>query len=158
MSKGEKMASKYYEDFVVGEVIKHLPGRTITEMDNVLFCALTMNPQPLHMDEEFAKKTEFGGRIVNSLLTMAVSIGLSVTDTTLGTTIANLAFEKVEFPAPVRHGDTLYAETEVIDKRESRSRSDAGIVFFEHRAKNQKGELVMKCRRVALMKKKPRTE
>lgn len=149
------MLGKYYEDFVVGEVIKHFPGRTITEMDNVLFCALTMNLQPLHVDEEFAKKTEFGERIVNSLLTMAVSIGLSVTDTTLGTTIANLAFEKVEFPAPVKHGDTLHVETEVVDKRESRSRSDAGIVFFEHRTRNQRGEIVMECRRAALMKKKP---
>jgi acyl dehydratase len=119
----------------------------------VLFSCLTMNPQPLHLDEEFAKRTEFGARLVNSLLTLGILVGLSVGDTTLGTTVANLGFEKTEFPKPVFHGDTLYAETEVMEKRESRSRPDAGIVFFEHRAKNQRGEMVASCRRAALMKK-----
>jgi acyl dehydratase len=113
-----------------------------------------MNPQPLHLDEEFAKTTEFGARLVNSLLTLGIMVGLSVGDTTLGTTVANLGFEKTEFPKPVFHGDTLYAETEVVETRESRSRPDAGIVFFEHRAKNQRGEIVAHCRRAALMKKK----
>jgi acyl dehydratase len=148
------MAGKYFEEFRVGEVFTHQPGRTVTEMDNVLFTCLSMNPQPLHLDEEFAKQTEFGARLVNSILTLGILVGLSVGDTTLGTTVANLGFEKTEFPKPVFHGDTLYAETEVMDKRESRSRPDAGLVFFEHRAKNQRGDLVARCRRTALMKKK----
>lgn len=149
------MAGKYYEEFRVGDIYRHQPGRTVTEMDNVLFTCLTMNPQPLHLDEEFGKQTEFGTRIVNSLFTLALTVGLTVSETTLGTTVANLGFEKVEFPKPVRHGDTLYAETEVLEKRESRSRPNAGIVFFEHRAKNQHGEIVMRCKRAALMQKKP---
>lgn len=148
------MPGKYFEEFVVGEVLQHQPGRTITEMDNVLFTCLTMNPQPLHLDEEFAKTTEFGQRLVNSILTLGIMVGLSVGDTTLGTTVANLGFDKTEFPKPVFHGDTIYAETEVVEKRESRSRQDAGIVFFEHRAKNQRGEVVARCRRAALMRKR----
>jgi acyl dehydratase len=114
-----------------------------------------MNPQPLHLDEEFAKQTEFGQRLVNSLLTLGVAVGLSVGDTTLGTTIANLGFEKIEFPKPVFHGDTLYVETEIMDKRESKSRADAGIVLFEHRALNQRHELVARIRRAGLMRKQP---
>jgi acyl dehydratase len=149
------MAGMYFEEFVVGQVFKHQPGRTVTEMDNVLFTCITMNPQPLHLDEEFAKQTEFGQRLVNSLLTMGITVGLSVGDTTLGTTIGNLGFDKVEFPKPVFHGDTLYVETEIVDKRESRSRPDAGIVFFEHRAINQRQELVARIRRAGLMRKKP---
>lgn len=149
------MAGKYFDEFTIGEVFKHQPGRTITEMDNVLFSTLTMNPQPLHVDEEFAKQTEFGQRIVNSLFTLGVAVGLSVGDTTLGTTVANLGFEKIEFPKPVFHGDTLYIETEIIDKRESKSRPDTGIVFFEHRATNQRQELVALIRRAGLMRKKP---
>ena len=149
------MVGKYFEEFTVGQVFKHQPGRTITEMDNVLFTTLTMNPQPLHLDEEFAKQTEFGQRLVNSLLTLGITIGLSVADTTLGTTIANLGFDKVEFPKPVFHGDTIYVETEIVDKRESRSRPDAGVVFFEHRAINQRRELVARVRRAGLMRKKP---
>ncbi|HXH12640.1 MAG TPA: MaoC family dehydratase [Alphaproteobacteria bacterium] len=148
------MPGKYFEEFVVGEVFQHQPGRTITEMDNVLFTCLTMNPQPLHLDEEFAKRTEFGQRLVNSILTLGIMVGLSVGDTTLGTTVANLGFDKTEFPKPVFHGDTIYAETEVVEKRESRSRQDAGVVFFEHRAKNQHGEVVARCRRAALMRKR----
>lgn len=149
------MAGKYFDEFTIGEVFKHQPGRTITEMDNVLFSTLTMNPQPLHVDEEFAKQTEFGQRIVNSLFTLGVAVGLSVGDTTLGTTVANLGFEKIEFPKPVFHGDTLYIETEIIDKRESKSRPGTGIVFFEHRATNQRQELVALIRRAGLMRKKP---
>ncbi len=149
------MAGKYFDEFTIGEVFTHQPGRTITEMDNVLFSTLTMNPQPLHVDEEFAKQTEFGQRIVNSLFTLGVAVGLSVGDTTLGTTVANLGFEKIEFPKPVFHGDTLYIETEIIDKRESKSRPDTGIVFFEHRATNQRQELVARIRRAGLMRKKP---
>src|SRR5437867_537386 len=148
------MAGKYFEEFTVGQVFRHQPGRTITEMDNVLFTTLTMNPQPLHLDEEFAKQTEFGQRLVNSLLTLGITVGLSVADTTLGTTIANLGFDKVEFPKPVFHGDTIYVETEIVDKRDSKSRPQWGIVTFEHRAKNQHGELVMRARRNAMMRRR----
>jgi acyl dehydratase len=148
------MPGRYFEEFAVGEVFQHQPGRTVTEMDNVLFTCLTMNPQPLHLDEEFAKTTEFGQRLVNSILTLGIMVGLSVGETTLGTTVANLGFDKTEFPKPVFHGDTIYAETEVLETRESRSRPDAGIVLFEHRAKNQRGEIVARCRRAALMRKR----
>ena len=127
----------------------------MTEADNVLFTTMTMNPQPLHLDAAFASQTEFGQRLVNSLLTLGIAVGLSVGDTTLGTTVANLGFDKIEFPKPVFHGDTLYIETEIMDKRESRSRPDAGVVFFEHRATNQREELVARIRRAGLMRKKP---
>ena len=150
------MAGKYFEEFSIGQVFKHQPGRTITEMDNVLFTTLTMNPQPLHLDEEFAKQTEFGQRLVNSLLTLGIAVGLSVADTTLGTTIANLGFDKIDFPKPVFHGDTLNVTTEVVSRRETRSRPDAGIVEFVHRAFNQRGELVAECRRQAMMRKTPK--
>ena len=149
------MAGLYFEEFTVGQVFKHQPGRTVTEVDNVLFTTMTMNPQPLHLDAAFAAQTEFGQRLVNSLLTLGIAVGLSVGDTTLGTTVANLGFDKIEFPKPVFHGDTLYIETEIVEKRESRSRPDAGVVFFEHRATNQREELVARIRRAGLMRKKP---
>ena len=149
------MAGLYFEEFTVGQVFRHQPGRTVTEADNVLFTTMTMNPQPLHLDAAFASQTEFGQRLVNSLLTLGIAVGLSVGDTTLGTTVANLGFDKIEFPKPVFHGDTLYIETEIVDKRESRSRPDAGVVFFEHRATNQREELVARIRRAGLMRKKP---
>lgn len=149
------MAGLYFEEFTVGQVFRHQPGRTVTEADNVLFTTMTMNPQPLHLDAAFASQTEFGQRLVNSLLTLGIAVGLSVGDTTLGTTVANLGFDKIEFPKPVFHGDTLYVETEIVDKRESRSRPDAGVVFFEHRATNQREELVARIRRAGLMRKKP---
>ena len=149
------MAGLYFEEFTVGQVFKHQPGRTVTEADNVLFTTMTMNPQPLHLDAAFASQTEFGQRLVNSLLTLGIAVGLSVGDTTLGTTVANLGFDKIEFPKPVFHGDTLYIETEILDKRESRSRPDTGVVFFEHRATNQREELVARIRRAGLMRKKP---
>ncbi len=149
------MAGLYFEEFTVGQIFKHQPGRTVTEADNVLFTTMTMNPQPLHLDAAFASQTEFGQRLVNSLLTLGIAVGLSVGDTTLGTTVANLGFDKIEFPKPVFHGDTLYIETEIMDKRESRSRPDAGVVFFEHRATNQREELVARIRRAGLMRKKP---
>jgi acyl dehydratase len=151
--RGAAITGKYFEEFIVGEVFHHQPGRTITEMDNVLITCLTMNPQPLHLDEEFAKKTEFGARLVNSLLTLGILVGLSVGDTTLGTTVANLGFEKTEFPKPVFHGDTLYAETAVVEKRVLRSRPDPGIVFSEHRATNQRRMVGVRCRRAVLTKK-----
>ena len=149
------MAGLYFEEFTVGQVFRHQPGRTVTEADNVLFTTMTMNPQPLHLDAAFASQTEFGQRLVNSLLTLGIAVGLSVGDTTLGTTVANLGFDKIEFPKPVFHGDTLYIETEIMEKRESRSRPDAGVVFFEHRATNQHEELVARIRRAGLMRKKP---
>lgn len=149
------MAGLYFEEFTVGQVFRHQPGRTVTEADNVLFTTMTMNPQPLHLDAAFAAETEFGQRLVNSLLTLGIAVGLSVGDTTLGTTVANLGFDKIEFPKPVFHGDTLYVETEIVEKRESRSRPDAGVVFFEHRATNQRAELVARIRRAGLMRKKP---
>lgn len=148
------MAGKFFEELTVGDVFKHQPARTVTETDNVLFCTMTMNPQPLHLDHEFAKGTEFGRPLVNSILTLGIVIGLSVADTTLGTTVGNLGFEKVEFPKPVFLGDTLSAETEVLEKRESRSRPQSGIVIFEHRAHNQRNEIVMRCRRAAMMRRR----
>ena len=149
------MAGLYFEEFEEGQVLDHAVTRTVTEMDNVLFCALTMNPQPLHLDEEFARTTEFGQRIVNSLFTLGLVIGLSVGETTLGTTIANLGMSEVSFPKPVFHGDTLHVETEVLELRESRSRPQNGIVVFVHRAFNQRGELVASCKRSALMMRNP---
>jgi len=148
------MGGKYFEELSVGDVFEHQPGRTVTEADNLLFSVLTMNPQPLHLDAAFAENTEFGQRLVNSIFTLGLIVGLSVHDTTLGTTVGNLGFEKVEFPKPVFIGDTLYAETEVVAKRESRSRPQWGIVTFEHRAKNQRGELTMRCQRAAMMQRR----
>src|SRR5262252_1789412 len=150
------MAGLYFEELVAGRVFDHAWTRTVTEMDNVLFSSLTMNVQPLHLDEEFASKTEFGQRIVNSLFTLGLMIGISVNDTTLGTTIGNLGMTEVRFPKPVFHGDTLRVTTEVAARRESRSRPDAGIVDFVHKAFNQRGELVAECRRQAMMRRRPK--
>jgi acyl dehydratase len=149
------MAGKYYEELEIGQRFAHQPGRTITEADNVFFTTMTMNPQPLHLDFHAAAKAEFGKPLVNSLLTLGIAVGLSVGETTLGTTVGNLGFEKVEFPKPVFHGDTIYAETSVVDKRESKSRPQWGIVTFEHVARNQHGEVVMRTRRQAMMRKRP---
>ncbi|HJU18963.1 MAG TPA: MaoC family dehydratase [Stellaceae bacterium] len=146
------MTGLYFEDFTEGQVFDHVLSRTVTEMDNVLFSTLTMNPQPLHLDEEFAKKTEFGQRLVNSVFTLGLVIGMTVGDTTLGTTVANLGMSDVRFPKPVFHGDTLRARTIVRAKRLSRSRKGAGIVEFEHQGLNQRGEIVAVCRRCGLMK------
>lgn len=149
------MAGLYYEDFEVGQTFEHELTRTVSEMDNVLFCALTHNPQPLHLDAEFGKKTEFGDRIVNSLFTLGLVIGVSVQDTTLGTTIANLGMTDVAFRNPVFHGDTIRSVTTVLEKRESRSRPEAGVVVFEHKGVNQRGEEVAICKRSAFMRKRP---
>jgi acyl dehydratase len=149
------MSGRWYDDLVPGTVIAHAVTRTITEADNTLFSALTMNPQPLHLDAEFAAATEFGERIVNSLYTLALLVGLTVYETTLGTTIANLGFDEIVFPVPVVHGDTLWAETEVLAARLSRSRPGSGIVTFAHRGFNQRDELVVRCRRNALMHRRP---
>lgn len=145
------MGGKYYEELDLGMRFAHEPGRTITEADNLIFSMLTMNPQPLHIDAEFAKGTQFGQRIVNSVYTLGLVIGLSVGDTTVGTTIANLGFEETVFPNPVFIGDTIRVETEVLAKRESKSKSDRGIVTFEHRGVNQRGELVCRVKRLAMM-------
>ena len=150
------MAGFYFDRFEVGHVFEHTIRRTVTEMDNTLFSCLTHNPQPLHIDHHFAASTEWGRPLVNSLFTLGLMIGVSVGDTTLGTTIGNLGMTDVVFPKPVFHGDTLRSETEVAAKRESKSRPDNGVVDFIHRAFNQRGELVAQCRRQALMKKKPR--
>jgi acyl dehydratase len=147
------MAGLHFEEFAVGQVFDHPWSRTVTEMDNVLFSALTLNPQPLHLDEHFAARTEFGQRLVNSMFTAGLMIGMSVNDTTLGTTVANLGMTDMRFPKPVFHGDTLKSRTVVVSKRESRSRKDAGVVEFEHSAVNQRGEVVAICRRNALMKR-----
>ena len=149
------MAGLYYEQFTVGQRFDHAVRRTVTETDNLLFSALTMNPAALHLDAEYCKGTPFGERIVNSVFTLGLLVGLSVYDTTLGTTLGNLGWEKVTFPLPVRIGDTLRAETTVTAKRESRSRNDSGIVTFEHRAFNQRNEEVASCLRAALMLKRP---
>jgi acyl dehydratase len=151
-ARRERMAGLYFEEFEEGQIFEHAISRTVTEMDNVLFSTLTMNPQPLHLDEEFAKQTEFGQRLVNSLFTLGLVIGISVGETTLGTTVANLGMSEVSFPKPVFHGDTLRARTTILSKRRSRSRTDAGIVEFEHRGINQRGETVAICKRAGLMK------
>ena len=149
------MAGLYFEDFKVGQEFRHALSRTVTEMDNTMFSLLTLNPQPLHIDAHFAAKTEFGQRIFNSLYTLGIMIGMTVYDTTLGTTVANLGMTDVRFPKPVFHGDTLRATTKVISLRDSKSRPEAGIVEFEHHALNQNDEIVGSCRRMALMHRKP---
>jgi acyl dehydratase len=150
------MAGLYYEEFEIGQIFECPIRRTITETDNLLFTALTHNPARLHLDEEYCKnETEFGTRIVNSTFTLALMVGVTVYDTTLGTTSGNLGWNEIKFPKPVFHGDTLHFETEIKDKRESKSRPKDGIVTFIHRAFNQKDELVADCVRIALMLKKP---
>ncbi len=152
------MAGLYYEQFEVGQLFDHALRRTVTEADNVFFTAMTHNPAALHLDAEAMKNSEFGQRIVNSCFTLSLMVGISVGDTTLGTTVANLGWNDVVFPRPVFHGDTLRIETEVKEKRESRSRPNAGIVTFEHRAYNQRDELVARCTRLGLMLKLPEQE
>ena len=149
------MPGLYFEELSVGQKFAHVLRRTVTEADNVFFSAITHNPSPLHLDEEYAKGTEFGARLVNSLFTLGLMIGISVHETTLGTTVANLGMDEVRFPKPVFHGDTLRVESEVLELRESKSRPSQGIVVFVHRAINQRGEIVAQCKRSALMQKKP---
>jgi acyl dehydratase len=150
------MAGLYFEEFEVGQVFDHAIRRTVTETDNVLFSTMTHNPAALHLDAEYCRtQTEFGRRLVNSCLTLSLMVGISVNDTTLGTTVANLGWDEVRFPKPVFHGDTLRVRTEVLELRASRSRPDNGIVIFENRAYNQHDELVGICKRSALMLKRP---
>ncbi|NQD40496.1 MaoC family dehydratase [Glutamicibacter halophytocola] len=148
------MAGMYFEDFVIGEVIRHDVTRTVTETDNLLFTTLTMNVQPLHLDSEFSKDSIYGQRIVNSVFTLGVVTGVPVQETTLGTTLGNLGFRDIQFPKPVFIGDTLRVETKALDTRVSKSRPDTGIVGIEHRGYNQRDELVCVVRRTALMKRR----
>lgn len=149
------MPGKYFEELEIGMTFEHQPSRTVTETDNLLFTALTLNPQPLHLDAEFARSTQHGQILVNSIFTLGLVVGLSVGDTTLGTTLGNLGFDRTTFPNPVFIGDTITARSAVVDRRESRSRPDRGIVTFEHEGVNQRGEIVCSCRRGAMMMRRP---
>jgi acyl dehydratase len=149
------MAGLWFDELRLGHVYAHPITRTVTEADNVWFSCLTMNPQPLHVDRHFAATTEFGQPLVNSLFTLGLMIGISVNDLTVGTIVANLGMTEVKFPAPLFHGDTIRVETTVASLRESRSRPNAGIAEFEHRAYKQDGTLVAQCRRQVLMRKRP---
>ena len=149
------MPGKYYDDLAVGQHIRHANGRTVTETDNVLFCSLTMNTQPLHLNEDFAGKTEFGRRIVNGLFTLGLVVGLTVAELTEGTIVANLGYEKVVHPNPVFHGDTLTVETTVLEKRESRSKPDRGIVRLKHIGRKQDGAVVVELERSVMFLKRP---
>jgi acyl dehydratase len=149
------VGGRYFEEFEVGQRFVHEVRRTVTDMDNILFSALTHNPAAIHIDHEYAKSTEFGKPLVNSIFTLGLVVGLSVQDTTLGTTVGNLGWEDVRFPRPVFAGDTVRAETLVINVRASKSRPAEGIVTFEHRGYNQRNEEICICRRVALMFRKP---
>jgi acyl dehydratase len=152
------VAGLYFEEFTLGQLFRHAIRRTISEADNVFFSALTHNPAALHLDEEYCRtQTEYGQRIVNSAFTLGLMVGISVGDTTLGTTVANLGWDKVRFPKPLFHGDTVHVESEVIELRDSQSRPRNGIVVFEHRAYNQRDEIVATCKRSALMLRKPST-
>lgn len=151
----DRPSGKYLEELEPGAVYRHAITRTVTETDNLLFCALTHNSQPLHLDEEFARKSMYGARLVNSCFTLGLVTGVSVNDLTLGTTLGNLGYEDISFPSPVLVGDTLRAETEIVTKRDSKSRPDSGIVKFEHRGYNQRGELVCRIVRNGLMMKRP---
>jgi acyl dehydratase len=149
------MPGRFFDEWQVGDRIAHAVTRTVTETDNVLISTLTHNPQPLHLDHEVAAASEFGQPLVNSIFTFGLMVGVSVSDTTLGTLVANLGYDELTFPAPVFVGDTLRSETEVTALRESKSRPNAGIVTFEHKSFNQRGELVARCLRTALLAKKP---
>src|SRR5271154_5238830 len=146
----------YFEGFSVGQVFRHGLTRTVTQMDNMLFSNMTLNPQPLHIDADFcAQETEWGRPLMNSLFTLGLMIGMSVNDLTVGTTIANLGMTDVRFPNPLFEGETVHATTDVLAARESKSRADAGLIEFHHRAFKQDGTLVAECRRTAFMRKRP---
>jgi acyl dehydratase len=149
------MAGRFFDEWQVGDTVAHAVTRTVTETDNVLVSALTHNPQPMHLDHELAAQSEFGRPLVNSIYTFGLMVGVSVSDTTLGTLVANLGYDRLVFPAPVFVGDTLRSESECLEVRDSKSRPNAGIVTWEHRSFNQRGELVCKCTRSALLLKKP---
>lgn len=148
------MAGLYFEEFEPGTVIEHQTRRTVSEMDNVLFSALTLNLAPLHLDAEYSKGSIYGQRLVNSLFTLGLVGGISMQDTTQGTTLGNLGFSEVKFPKPLFHGDTVHVRTEIVSKRESKSRDDSGIVTFRHLGINQRDEVVCDCTRAGLMLKR----
>lgn len=150
------MPGKYFEDLTVGMRIKHALGRTVTEMDNMLFNALTLNTQPLHINEDFAAKSQYGTRIVNGIFTLGLVIGITVSDLTEGTIIANIGYERVLHPHPVFHGDTIYVESEVLHKRDSSSKPDRGIVRLKHMGLNQNGVVVVEVERSVLFLKNQR--
>ncbi len=149
------MTGKYFDDLTPGEYLRHSLGRTVTELDNTLFCALTMNTQPLHLNADFAEKSQFGQRIVNGLFTLGLVVGLTVSDLTEGTIVANLGYERVSHPNPVFHGDTIYVETEVLDKRESTSKPDRGVVRLKHIGRKQDGTMVCEVERTVMFLKRP---
>ena len=149
------MAGRFFDEWQVGDTVAHAVTRTVTETDNVLVSALTHNPQPMHLDHEVAAASEFGKPLVNSIYTFGLMVGVSVSDTTLGTLVANLGYDKLVFPAPVFVGDTLRSESECIAVRASNSRPDAGIVTWAHRSFNQRGDKVCECTRSALLRRKP---
>jgi acyl dehydratase len=149
------MAGLYFEQFEVGQVFVHDIRRTVTETDNLLFSTMTHNPASIHIDAEYAKTTEFGKPLMNSAFTLGLMVGISVGDTTLGTTVANLGWDEVRFPLPLFAGDTLHVDSKVLEKRESKSRPTNGIVLFLHTAYNQRNEVVASCKRSALMFKLP---
>jgi len=148
------MAGRWYDELTVGDAFEHEIRRTVTEADNMWFCGATCNPAAIHIDAEYCRETEFGKPLVNSLFTLGLVIGLSVQDTTLGTTVGNLGMTDVKFPKPVFHGDTLRSKTTVLEMRESKSRPNAGIVTFLHQGFNQRGEEVVTCKRQALLLKR----
>lgn len=149
------MAGRYYDEWTIGDRIVHQPSRTVTETDNLMFSAMTHNMQPLHLDAEFAKKSEFGQILVNSTFTFSLAVGLSISDTTLGTLVANLGFDKVVTPAPTFIGDTLTCSSEVVEMRASKSRPTQGIVVFRHEMTNQRGEIALSMLRTVLLEKRP---
>src|SRR5512138_2017008 len=144
------MPGKYFDELEVGMKFKHALGRTVTEMDNVLFSALTMNTQPLHVNQDFASKTQFGQRLVNGIFTLGLVVGLSVAELTEGTIVANLGYDRVVHPNPVFHGDTIYVESEVLEKRESKSRPDVGIVRLKHTGRKSDGTVVIELERTVM--------
>jgi acyl dehydratase len=152
------MAGLYFEEFEPGQVIEHATRRTVTETDNVLFSTMTLNLAPLHLDAEHAAQSIYGQRLVNSLFILGLVCGITVPETTQGTTLGNLGFQEIKFPKPVFHGDTIHVRTEIVDKRESRSRTDSGIVFFRHLGINQRDEVVCEANRTGLMLKRPAAE
>lgn len=152
------MAGKYFEELAVGDRIAHRLRRTVTEMDNVLFCSLTMNTQPLHLDETFASQTQFGRRIVNGIFTLGLVVGMTVPELTEGTIVANLSYDRVVHPHPVFHGDTLRVESEVLETRPSRSKPDRGIVRLRHVGRNQDGMSIIEVERTVLFLRRPREE
>ena len=149
------MPGKYYEELEVGAIIKHSLGRTLTEMDNVLFSSLTMNTQPLHLNADFASRTQFGRCIINGIFTLGLAVGITVPELTEGTLVANLGYQQVNHPHPLFAGDTLYVETEILSKRESKSKPTQGLVTFRHLGRNQEGTIVLEVERTALMLKRP---